>query len=170
MAVTTATRSSLEHLKDLPTVPEAMVSGFQHSLWQAVFAPPSWDAALVNALDHRPWCRCGSRVKSIFTCVSIRQAGCHEPGKAISPCPWMNSNSLSRISVASRPGGGSGRLSKSSGGTPGSVQAVGSPSAWRHLPAEPGHARHSWPKTGEFQHQVTIHSAVDLNRPGAVQS
>lgn len=51
IAVTTATRSSLEHLKDLPTVSESMSSGFEHSQWQCVFAPPSWDAAQVNALN-----------------------------------------------------------------------------------------------------------------------
>ncbi len=50
IAVTTAARSSLMHLKDLPTVSDSMTPGFEHSLWQSVFAPPSWDAAQVNAL------------------------------------------------------------------------------------------------------------------------
>lgn len=66
IAVTTATRSSLEHLKDLPTVSESMVSGFEHSLWQSVFAPPSWDATQVNALY--------AAFKTALSQDSVRQA------------------------------------------------------------------------------------------------
>jgi tripartite-type tricarboxylate transporter receptor subunit TctC len=66
IAVTTATRSSLEPLKDLPTVSESLLRGFEYSLWQAAFAPASWDRESVNTLH--------AALKSVLSQESIRQA------------------------------------------------------------------------------------------------
>ncbi len=66
IAVTTGTRSSLEPLKDLPTVSEAMLMGFEYSLWQAAFAPASWDRDHVTTLY--------AAFKSVLSQESIRQA------------------------------------------------------------------------------------------------
>ena len=88
IAVSMLSRSSQENLKDLPTISESMVNGFEHSLWQAVFAPPSWDSAQVNALN--------AAFKTVLSQDSVKQALSKSATEVVASAPAAVSQWIAR--------------------------------------------------------------------------